>query len=309
VLVADINLKGRTMYLLLIAALAPAVLLMWYVYTRDKTEKEPMLLVLRVFVLGAASGIVAGIVESILFDMLEASLPQGLLLIVVEYFVCVALVEELCKFFALNTVKRRPEFDYIFDAVVYSVAAALGFAALENVFYVLDGGLETALVRAVLSVPGHAADGVVMGVFYGIARQRELHGKPGAGVLYFLAILLPTIEHGFYDAALSLESDTMAMVAMLFDLAFIALAFVLVKRMASKDEPLHPGGALQGLRGQISFERGDSVPYSPSYSAPRSTLPHTQAPAAHEWTCSHCGMPASGNFCGNCGSPKHPTSG
>ena len=227
--------------ILLAAALFPAIALMAYVYSRDKVEKEPVGLVARVFFLGAGSGIVAGIAESFLIDGLESMLPEGLLLIVIEYFVCVAAVEEGCKFYCLNTVKKRPEFDYLFDAVVYAVAAALGFAALENVFYVFDGGLETALMRAVLSVPGHAADGVVMGVFYGIARQRELHGdKAKARSFYWLAFLLPTIEHGFYDAALSLDSDAMAGLAMLFDWAFIALAFVLVKRTAAKDAPLYP---------------------------------------------------------------------
>ena len=200
---------------LLAAALLPAICLMAYVYNQDKVEKEPLSLVMRVFFFGAVSGVVAGLIESILIEILEAAVPPGLLLLVIEYFVCVAAVEEGCKMFCLNTVKNRPEFDHVFDAVVYSVAAALGFAALENVFYVLDGSLGTALMRAVLSVPGHAADGVVMGVFYGIARQRQLHGDAAAARSnYLLAFLLPVIEHGFYDAALSSENDGLALLAL-----------------------------------------------------------------------------------------------
>ena len=261
------------MEMLLAAALAPAVLLMWYVYTRDKVEKEPMKLVMRTAGIGAASVIVAAIVEYLLISALESSMPEGTIRIIVEYFLCVALVEELCKFFSLNTIKKRPEFDYLFDAVVYSVAAALGFAALENVVYVFEFGMATALMRAVLSVPGHAAYGVVMGVFYGLACQRKFHGKSGAGLLYCLAILLPTIEHGFYDAALSLDSDTMVIVAVICNLAFIVLAFVLVRRMAAKDEPLHPRGP---MRGQVPLAQPGGVPFNPSqytqpsapYSAP-----------------------------------------
>ncbi len=227
------------MYLLFIAALLPAAALMVYVYKKDKVEPEPVKLVLRVFLLGAASGIVAGTVESVLFGVFESTIPSGMLLLVIEYFIGVAAVEEACKFFCLNTVKKNPAFNYLFDAVVYSVAAALGFAALENVFYVFDGGLETAVMRAIFSVPGHAADGVVMGVFFGIARQRELQGRRSAArVNYWLAFLLPVIEHGFYDMALSLESDELALLAMAFDLAFIIVAFLLVRNASTNDQRL-----------------------------------------------------------------------
>ena len=226
---------------LLAAALIPAIALMWYVYRKDKAEPEPIGLVLRVFLLGAASGIVAALVEGVLFDVFEAVIPAGMLLIVIEYFVGVAAVEEGCKYFGLNTVRKNPEFNYVFDAVVYSVAAALGFAALENIFYVFDGGLEVAFTRAIFSVPGHMADGVVMGVFFGLARQRELHGNAaGARSYYLLAYLLPVIEHGFYDTALSVDNDLFALLAMAVDLAFIAIAFVLIHNVSKNDAPLHP---------------------------------------------------------------------
>ena len=268
--------------ILLAAALLPAIALMVYVYNRDKVEREPVGLVLRVLLLGALSGLVAAFIESVLIDVFESTL-SGAFLIIVEYFIGVAAVEEACKYAALSSVKNNPAFNHIFDAVVYAVAAALGFAALENVFYVfdpIDGGLDTAFWRAILSVPGHAADGVVMGVFFGIARRRELHGEPGARTYYWLAWLLPVIEHGFYDAALSTESDFMALVAMASDLAFIAIAFALVKRTASKDAPLHP-------------------------KPPAPTLTQAPAPiASPNWTCPSCGAPNSGNFCIHCGARR-----
>lgn len=272
------------MTLLFIAALLPAIAVMAYVYKKDKAEPEPIRLVLRVFVLGAVSGLVAGFIENILIGTFEAVLPAGVILLVVTYFIGVAAVEEACKYFCLNTVKNNPAFNYVFDAVVYSVAAALGFAALENVFYVMEGGFETAVMRAIFSVPGHAADGVVMGVFYGLARQHELHGrKAQATRFYWLAYLLPLIEHGFYDMALSTESDLMALVAMMFDLAFIGIAFALVRKQSSKDEPLHP-----------------------SMGAPMMQQA-TQQPVMHQiaqgsdWYCPQCGVLNNGKFCTSCG--------
>ena len=138
-------------------------------------------------------------------------------------------------------------------------------------------------MRAIFSVPGHAADGVVMGVFYGIARQHELYGrKQQAMQSYALAFLLPMIEHGFYDAALSTESDMMALVAMAVDLAFIALAFALVRRKSVMDQPLHPSVAT---------------------TQPQQQIPRPMATGSN-WYCPYCGTPNTGNFCINCGSER-----
>ena len=288
------------MTLLFIAALLPAIAVMAFVYKKDKAEPEPIALVLRVFFLGAASGLVAGFVESILISAFEAVIPPGILLLGVTYFIGVAAVEEACKFFCLNTVKNNPAFNYVFDAIVYSVAAALGFAALENVFYVMEGGFETAVMRAIFSVPGHAADGVVMGVFYGIARQHELYGrKQQATQSYLLAFLLPMIEHGFYDAALSTESDMMALVAMAVDLAFIALAFTLVRRKSVMDQPLHPSVATPQSQQQMAQGQNPYV----QMQQPQQQMPQPTATGSN-WYCPYCGTPNTGNFCINCGAKR-----
>ena len=311
------------MTLLIIAALLPAIAVMAYVYKTDKAEPEPIALVLRVFGLGALSGLVAGFVESILISAFEAVIPPGVILLIITYFVGVAAVEEACKFFCLNTVKNNPHFNYVFDAIVYSVAAALGFAALENVFYVLDGGFETAVMRAIFSVPGHAADGVVMGVFYGLARHRELRGnKSGARTYYWLAFLLPVIEHGFYDAALSTESDLMALLAMAFDLAFIAIAFVLVRKTAATDEPLHPIDAVaardvvipptmqqqaqQWQQQQQGAQQTQVVQQWPQQPGVKQAQPAQKQPMypTGNWYCPQCGTPNAENFCIKCGTRR-----
>ena len=280
--------------MLFAAALLPAIVVMVYVYQKDKAEPEPIGLVLRVFFLGAASGLVASVIENILIGTFEAVIPQGTLLLIVTYFIGVAAVEETCKYFCLNTVKHNPAFNYVFDAVVYSVAAALGFAALENVFYVMDGGLGTAVMRAIFSVPGHAADGVVMGVFYGLARQQELSGnKAEANRFYWLAWLLPVIEHGFYDAALSTESDLWMLLAMAVDIAFIVIAFNLVRKHATADAPLSPHAAT-------------SMPMTPAQMN-MPAQPHmptqVQEPRSN-WYCPNCGAPNDGNFCVHCGTKR-----
>lgn len=229
------------MSMLLVAALLPAVVLLVYVYRKDKVEREPIKLVVRMFLLGMVAGPLAAIVESFAFGLFEALLPAGVLLLVLEYFIGVAAVEEGFKYLFLNTVRKNPEFNYVFDGVVYAVAVSLGFAALENVLYVLDGGLEVAASRALFAVPGHCADGVVMGCLFGLARQREIAGNaPAARRYYLLAFVLPVVEHGFYDAALSSDSAFWMLAALAVEIAFIVYAMVLVNKMSKADTAIYP---------------------------------------------------------------------
>ena len=233
------------MEILLAAAILPAIILMVYVYKKDTVEKEPPRLILRLFVLGMIAGPIAAVVENLAFNFFEAIFEPGTLLLILEYFIGVAAVEEGFKYLFLNTIRKNPEFNYVFDGIVYAVAVALGFAALENVFYVFDGGLEVAAMRAVFSVPGHCADGVVMGCFFGLAKRQEMHGgKASAKLCYLLAFVLPVIEHGFYDTALSTENEFMAVAAMAFQLAFILFAGLLVSRISKTDSPIHPNPGL-----------------------------------------------------------------
>ena len=99
---------------------------------------------------------------------------------------------------------KHPAFDYRFDAVVYCVFSALGFAALENILYVAQFGLSVAVPRALLSVPGHFFFAVYMGIYLGEAKRAE---REGEGFLRdrFLreSILVPVLLHGF-DAQPSL---------------------------------------------------------------------------------------------------------
>ena len=229
------------MDILLIAALLPAIALMVYVYRKDSVEKEPIGLIARLFVLGAVAGPLAAIVENLAFTAFESLLPSGLLLLFLEYFIGVAAVEEGFKYLFLNTVRRHPEFNYVFDGIVYAVAVALGFAALENVLYVFDGGIEVAISRAIFAVPGHAADGVVMGCFFGLARKYEVEGfKNKAFTNRVCALVFPILEHGIYDFSLSTGNDALALFGLGLELVFIGIGMVLVHRMSAHDQAISP---------------------------------------------------------------------
>lgn len=54
---------------------------------------------------------------------------------------------------------------------MYAVMVSMGFAATENIIYVVQGGYVTGILRAFTAVPAHATFGILMGYFMGIANS------------------------------------------------------------------------------------------------------------------------------------------
>ncbi len=187
---------------LLILGFAPALFWLWYFYVKDRYAPEPRAWILRIFLLGMLSTIPLALIEA----LIGAVFPSDLLLVVVV----APVVEEIGKFLVVYLfVFRRPVFDEPIDGIVYAVTAALGFAALENFVYLfaaysetLTLPLELSLVRAVLSVPGHA----LMSAMWGYALSQSLvTPHPLARRLVFHGLLLAIVLHAAFNFLVSLE--------------------------------------------------------------------------------------------------------
>lgn len=134
----------------------------------------------------------------------------------------------------------------LFDAVVYCVFAALGFAALENILYVAQFGFAVAVSRALLSVPGHCFFAVYMGIYLGQAKmveramQRYYIELPDEMPEQYLraSLLVPTLLHGFWDFSLSVGGGLMTALFYLFVLAFFVDAYRKLRFAAGSDERL-----------------------------------------------------------------------
>lgn len=232
---------------LLLAALVPAAFLMVQVYRLDRIEKEPAALLLKLVLFGALSGLAAGAIEGALTRLLDVTLGGSMLRLMLENFLAVALVEEACKrWVVLKFAWRHPAFDYRFDAVVYCVFSALGFAALENILYVAEYGFAVAVSRALLSVPGHCFFAVYMGIYLGQAKmaeramQRYYIELPDETPGQYLraSLLVPTLLHGFWDFSLSVGGWLMTILFYLFVLAFFIDAYRKLRFAAGSDEQL-----------------------------------------------------------------------
>ena len=229
------------MHLLIIAVL-PAVVLMFVIHRYDKVEREPMGLVLAVMGLGMLTTIPAIIWELLGEKVLSMFFwEQSLPFVFLDTFFVVALAEECLKRLVVRCfVWRKRAFNYRFDAIVYCVAASLGFALLENILYVFQYGFGTGITRAILSVPGHCTFGIFMGFFIGDAKLHEVRGnKAKACSLQILSLCVPVLHHGFYDFCLSMESVWLTIAFFVFVIAMDTVAIIRVIHSERQDEPFY----------------------------------------------------------------------
>lgn len=225
-------------WILIIAAIVPAVFLMVRVYRADRIEKESGYLLRSLVIGGILATLLAQVEERIGQWILYRNVMPGTAQYnLILYFVIVGVAEETSKFIMMRgRTWRNPEFNCQYDGVVYAVFVSLGFALWENISYVLTYGFSTALVRAVTAVPGHACFGVFMGIFYGIAKRHENRGNHRAAVVYqVLSVAMPVVMHGAYDYIASMEQLNSGWVFVAFIAVMFFIAFRLVGR-ASEDD-------------------------------------------------------------------------
>lgn len=228
---------NNTIWLQLVAAITPALILAGYILIRDRKQPEPFLQILKGFGYGMLSTlciIVLALVCPIQFD--ETTFGGCL----ASAFIEAAIPEEAFKLlFLWLLLRHNPHFDEHMDGIVYAVCIGMGFAAFENVLYILPNASwqSVSISRAFLSIPGHYLNAVAMGFFYAL-----FHFSSGNKRWWFLllAYICPVLLHGIYDTiCFSAGAGILSVVALLvFLAAFIFSVFCtnkVVRTMLYKD--------------------------------------------------------------------------
>lgn len=215
-------------------AIIPGMLLIIYVYKKDKVEKEPVKLIIRIIIYGMISCIAAGFLEELESQFLPKYKEGTIEYALVTSFCMAAFVEEIVKYLAMRLGSwKYPGFNYRFDGIVYGVSSAVGFAIYENIMYVAMYGLSTAIVRAFTAVPLHAFCGVFMGVFYSYSKKASILGKSTLGYT-LLALLVPMLIHGTYDTCAFMgEAGTMPLLVFVVILYIAAIGTI--RKMSKED--------------------------------------------------------------------------
>lgn len=135
-----------------------------------------------------------------------------------ENTIGVALVEELSKWLVIMLIVwKNNNFDYRYDGIVYAVSASLGFAALENILYILNYGTGVSIGRAIFAIPGHATFGVFMGYWLSRAKSCWIHRKIiRMRLCQLFSLGIPMLIHGAYDFLLSDQVEALELRSVFF---------------------------------------------------------------------------------------------
>jgi RsiW-degrading membrane proteinase PrsW (M82 family) len=237
------------------AAIAPALLVLWLVIAADERPGPPFQ-VWSAFLLGAASISLLGVARAPFMSLLAMSDEPWLALAMRAIF-GVSAPEEMVKVLVIVAVswRRRRSADPM-DTVVYGAAAGLGFAAYENLAYLIqhpEMWRSLAVLRSVLTVPFHGALGVIAGAYLAIARSgtalgAHRHHRDWARISTRMSILLvPLALHAGFDfPLLTLQQSPeiggwirllLECTSMLIGFGTIAFAVRLVRRVGRHHAP------------------------------------------------------------------------
>ena len=178
----------------LLAGAVPGTLWLLYVYRKDRVAPEPWRLIVRVFALGVAAGWTIALIRPRL-ELWLMPTEDGPLADLADAFLVTAGGEELAKLFAFALgALWHADWDEPMDGIVYGAAAGLGFASIENAYFLsADGGWSVLAARAFTANLAHLAFSGSLGFAFGLAK---LEGRWSWAVGAWLAVV---VLHGAYD--------------------------------------------------------------------------------------------------------------
>lgn len=180
-----------------IAGYAVPLIVLAYIVRSDVYEREPLAIVAYCFGWGAFSGIIAGVLNSLITGPFLGAGGAG-------------FIEEPLKIWGVyqiaKSARMRNEFNDHLDGIIYGAAAGAGFAGLENFWYITDMVLNNAypaliaiFIRSLTGVM-HISWSAIAGRSLGVAKATKGEIKrsdmlPGilvAAFIHFLWNSLPS---------------------------------------------------------------------------------------------------------------------
>jgi len=143
-----------------LAGIAPCLLWLVFYLRRDR-HPEPKKEIVAVFALGAFMITPAVGIEILLINAISALGLPLLVSVILSNVVAIAFVEEFAKYAAVwlkeQAINQNHYLDEPVDFVIYMVVSALGFAAVENLLFLLpEVGKQLAGSATLLQVDGAA---------------------------------------------------------------------------------------------------------------------------------------------------------
>lgn len=179
----------------LFSSVSPVLFIMYLIYRHD-LAKEPLKMLVKSF-LGGLFAAALAIAIALKLDLYTGSMPPAAIKSFYMAFFTAAIPEEFAKWLVfIWLIHHAKDFDQYFDGILYAIFISMGFALIENIFYVWEGGLGVAFGRAIFTVPGHMLFAVPMGYYLSLSKFEV--GK-SVGYHKLLSIVVPILLHGTYD--------------------------------------------------------------------------------------------------------------
>ena len=206
-----------------LCAVLPAAILMWFLYGRGKGLSISFKNVRTSFLLGIAATIIVSLIvipfniEKTFFGTLWKS----------------AFPEELTKMAIMLVLLRRFRCSNLIDVLVICGSVGLGFACIENLFYVLpkSNWIVVSVVRAIISIPGHFFYAFIMGYF--IYKALNVANTQKTKIAFLaLAFAIPTIIHWFLNVNRSVVrfSTFIGVLDCIKAIPILIIVFIVIKK-------------------------------------------------------------------------------
>lgn len=205
-----------------LCAVLPAAILMWFLYGRGKGLSISFKNVRTSFLLGIAATIIVSLIvipfniEKTFFGTLWKS----------------AFPEELTKMAIMLVLLRRFRCSNLIDVLVICGSVGLGFACIENLFYILpkSNWIIVSIYRAITSVPGHFFYAFIMGYFIYKALNVANTQKTKIALLA-LAFAIPTIIHWLLNVNRTIvKSSTFILLDYIKTIPILIIVFIVIKK-------------------------------------------------------------------------------
>lgn len=219
--------------LVILAAIAPVAVVIWYIYRKDRKQPEPTKLLIKAFIYGILSALLT-LVIVIPFEAIAEFANDEVSNIgsaIFNAFFMAAIPEEVAKLVMLWLLLRNNPY---FDGIVYAVCIGMGFAAIENVLYLFDNyesWISVGIARALFAVPGHFLDAVIMGFYYSLWHFRIVRNWQTCALI----LVGPILAHGIYDSivfSMNIDDSLSGILLLLFLLFLNKLKNICKKHIA-----------------------------------------------------------------------------
>lgn len=184
---------------LLILAVIPVAIFIWWIRLKDRYEKEPIIKLISYFILGIVVSILAIIFELYLnkVDIFMGVIKD----LYIAFFITAFTEEGLKAIILIPILLKDKDFNEKIDGIVYSVFLSLGFATVENIIYLMressDLYLQLGITRGLISIPSHIMFAITMGYYISKYKFEEDKKKRNKYLAY--SIIIPILLHGVFD--------------------------------------------------------------------------------------------------------------